>query len=194
MSMSAPAGEELTYCEVHPDRETSLRCNKCGRLMCVECAVLTPVGYRCRECVRGQQERFLKASRSDDLIVFVVCVLAAGVLLALEKALPIPLIFILLLGLPAGGLVGEMAFRAVGRRRSRYIGFIAAAGALLGGLGGILIATYLSVSNVITAQLGANARGPSLAQVIEIALRDWVSLVLVGIITVAVYLRLRVKF
>ena len=57
MSEVVPAGDGLTYCEVHPDRETSLRCNKCGRLMCTECAVLTPVGYRCRECVRGQQER-----------------------------------------------------------------------------------------------------------------------------------------
>lgn len=194
MGTPAPAGEELTYCEVHPDRETSLRCNKCGRLMCVECAVLTPVGYRCRECVRGQQERFLKASRLDDLIVFAVCLALTGALLALQKALPIPLIFILLLGLPAGGLVGEAAFRAVGRRRSRYIGFIAAAGALAGGLAGLFIATYLSVNNLITAQLGAHAPGPSLAQIVEIALRDWVSLVLAAIITVAVYLRLRVKF
>ena len=40
--------EETTYCAVHPDRETSLQCNRCGRYMCVECAVHTPVGYRCR--------------------------------------------------------------------------------------------------------------------------------------------------
>lgn len=194
MITPAPAGEELTYCAVHPDRETSLRCNKCGRLMCPECATLTPVGYRCRECVRGQQERFLKASRADDLIVFVVCVLLTGLLIVLEKALPIPLIIVLLLGLPAGGLVAEVALRAVGRRRSRYIGFIAAAGAALGGLAGALIATSISINNLIAAQTGGVGRGPSLGQIIEIALRDWVSLVLIGIITVAVYLRLRVKF
>ncbi len=194
MITPAPAGEELTYCEVHPDRETSLRCNKCGRLMCTDCAVLTPVGYRCRDCVRGQQERFLKASRTDDVIMFVVCLVLSGLLLVVEKALPIPLIFILLLGLPAGGLIAEMAYRAVGRRRSRYIGVIAAAGAAIGGLAGILTATYISINNLIAAQMGSFARGPSLAQVVEIALRDWPSLVLVGMVTAAVYLRLRVKF
>ena len=36
--------EELTYCEVHPDRETALRCNKCGRPMCTHCEVLRPFG------------------------------------------------------------------------------------------------------------------------------------------------------
>ena len=46
--------DEVTYCAVHPDRETGLRCNKCGRLMCAECAVPTPVGYRCRECGCGR--------------------------------------------------------------------------------------------------------------------------------------------
>jgi hypothetical protein len=74
------------------------------------------------------------------------------------------------------------------------VGYIAAAGALLGGVGGALLATSISINNLIAAQAGAFARGPSLAQLVEIALRDWVSLVLIGIITVAVYLRLRVKF
>jgi hypothetical protein len=194
MITPAPAGDETTYCEVHPDRETSLRCNKCGRLMCVDCAVRTPVGYRCRECVRGQQDRFLKGSRADDAIIFTVCLVATGALIVLEKALPIPFIFVLLLALPAGGVVGELAFRAAGRRRTRYVGYIAAAGALIGGLGGALLATYISLNNLIAAQMGAFARGPSLAQVVELALRDWVSLVLIGIIIVAVYLRLRVKF
>ena len=37
--------ESLT-CANHPDRETLLRCNKCGKPICISCAVRTPVGYR----------------------------------------------------------------------------------------------------------------------------------------------------
>lgn len=180
----APVDEPLTYCEVHPDRETSLRCNKCGRLMCTECAVLTPVGYRCRECVRGQQQRFLKASPADNTIVFAVAAVAAGVVVGLAKLLPIPLIFLILLGIPAGGLVAELAMRAVGRRRSRYIGEIAAAGAVLGALAGILIA--------IVAATGG--RIPPLQLLLEAAIRDWTSLIFALMVVGAVYVRLRVRF
>ncbi|MFN8379758.1 MAG: B-box zinc finger protein [Anaerolineae bacterium] len=181
---SVPPEDGLTYCAVHPDRETSLRCNKCGRLMCTECAVLTPVGYRCRACVRGHQERFLKASRADDAIVFVVCLLITAVMMAAEKLLPIPTIFLLLLGLPAGGLVAEIAFRAVGRRRSRYLGEIAAAGAALGAFLGIVAGIAIAV----------NGRLPGMEVVFQAIIRDWPSLIFAALIVGAVYLRLRVKF
>ena len=73
-----PTVEELTYCEVHPDRETALRCNQCNRLMCAECAVTTPVGYRCRECVRAHDDKFFSGTQLDYGIVFGVgAVLAA---------------------------------------------------------------------------------------------------------------------
>ena len=64
------------YCTVHPTVETTLRCNKCGRPMCAKCAVKTPVGYRCKECVRGQQDVYFKAGQRDYVV-------AAGVSFAL---------------------------------------------------------------------------------------------------------------
>ena len=71
--------EELTYCEVHPDRETGLRCNKCDRLMCAECAVPTPVGLSLPcECVRAHDDKFFSGTQLDYAIVFgVSAVLAA---------------------------------------------------------------------------------------------------------------------
>jgi hypothetical protein len=33
-------------------RETLLRCNRCDRPMCTECAVQHPVGLRCKECIK----------------------------------------------------------------------------------------------------------------------------------------------
>src|SRR5512139_2890612 len=53
------------YCANHPDRETMLRCNRCEKPICYQCAILTPVGYRCKECVRQQQNTYYNAERFD---------------------------------------------------------------------------------------------------------------------------------
>ena len=45
--------------------------------ICSECAVLTPTGYRCKECVRGQQKVFDTARWIDYPLAIVI----AGVLL-----------------------------------------------------------------------------------------------------------------
>ena len=37
-------------CYRHSDRETGVRCARCGRPICAECMVSTPVGVRCPEC------------------------------------------------------------------------------------------------------------------------------------------------
>ena len=67
--MTDPYSVETTpklNCYNHPQRETMLRCNRCERPICSECAVLTPTGYRCKECIRGQQKTF-DTSRPLDL-------------------------------------------------------------------------------------------------------------------------------
>jgi hypothetical protein len=71
------------YCANHPGVETTLRCNKCGKPICARCAILTPTGYRCKECVRGQQKIFITAEWYDYLIGFVT----AGVLSFLASLL-----------------------------------------------------------------------------------------------------------
>ncbi len=43
---------EVIYCVNHPDRETLLRCGKCGKPICPECAIRHPVGLRCRQCAQ----------------------------------------------------------------------------------------------------------------------------------------------
>ncbi|MBK8050505.1 MAG: hypothetical protein IPK16_27420, partial [Anaerolineales bacterium] len=66
------AVSEATYCATHATVETQLRCNRCARLICLKCAVLTPVGYRCKECVRTQQAVFFTAGVRDEAMVFAV--------------------------------------------------------------------------------------------------------------------------
>ncbi|MCK4961780.1 MAG: hypothetical protein KAS19_04805, partial [Anaerolineales bacterium] len=66
--------DRTMVCANYPDRETTLRCNRCEKLICAKCAVHTPVGYRCRECVRGQQKELETARQLDYMIAGVISV------------------------------------------------------------------------------------------------------------------------
>lgn len=118
--------EQLTYCAVHPDRESGLRCNKCERYMCAECAVLTPVGYRCRQCVRNVDNKFFTGTNQDYLIVAGVAGVTGGIGAALMTLIPVWL-FVIFIALPIGGGIALLIKRAVQRRRGRYTGHVGAA-------------------------------------------------------------------
>jgi hypothetical protein len=184
MTLNQPipaAADELTYCEVHPDRETALRCNKCGRLMCAECAVLTPVGYRCKECVRQHDDKYFKATSNDDLKVIAICGGAALIGGAIVSALGLGLLFAIILGLPLGGAISEAALRATGRRRGRRSGEIGAAAVIIGGLLGAMIQLVLST-------------GAPLDILFTFLLNRRIGvLVFIGLIAFAVYGRFRMK-
>ena len=195
---TAPA-EELTYCEVHPDRETALRCNKCGRLMCVECAVQTPVGYRCRQCVRQHEDKFYKATSNDDVKVFAVC---AGIMVvagAIFSAIPLGLFLALIAGFPAGGAVSEVALRVVQRRRGRRSGEIGAAGAVIGGLVGAMLQVYFRYNSMlaeVAARAGAGAGeipGISFDVLFQSVIMNIGLLLFIGIIAATVYGRFKMK-
>jgi hypothetical protein len=121
--------ENVLYCANHPKVTTTLRCNRCEKPVCSRCAVLTPVGYRCRECVRGQQAVFETTKAFDYPVAAVV----AGVGTALGAALLGNLGFWgFLLAPVVGGGLAEVVRWAVGRRRSRYLARWAAVGGALG--------------------------------------------------------------
>lgn len=121
----------VTYCANHPQVETSLRCSRCGKPICARCAILTPTGYRCQECVRGQQKVFETTIRRDYWFAFLI-----STLLAFLGSLFIPnfILFALLLSPVAGGLIAEAVRMAVKRRRSPRLFKTAALGALIGAL------------------------------------------------------------
>jgi len=121
--------EAQVFCANHPSTATQLRCNRCGKPVCSRCAVLTPVGYRCRECVRGQQAAFETTKTLDYPVGAVV----AGVGTALGAAILGNFGFwgFLLAPIVGGGLA-EVVRWAVGRRRSRYLARWAAIGGALG--------------------------------------------------------------
>jgi hypothetical protein len=125
--------EEVMYCQVHPNIPATLRCNKCGRPMCTRCIVRTPVGYRCKQCVYQQQNVYFNSVGRDywvaGVVAFVMSALLGGFLLMFNY-----LLVTLFLSAPVGGVVSEVVFRAVGKRRGRHtwvvVGLATAAGVL----------------------------------------------------------------
>ena len=106
------------FCFYHPSVATELRCNKCGRYICPKDAVRTPVGYRCKGCVKEQQDIFFTATPLDYGIAA-----AVSLALSLVAAFILPAIgFFAIFAAPvAGGIIAEAVFRATGKRRGRYI-------------------------------------------------------------------------
>jgi membrane associated rhomboid family serine protease len=50
-------------CYRHPDRETFVKCQRCGRPICGQCQTLAPVGVHCPECVREARGSVTQAAR-----------------------------------------------------------------------------------------------------------------------------------
>ena len=123
------------YCANHPDRETMLRCNRCEKPICSKCAVLTDTGYRCKECVRGQQKAFETAISLDYPIAFVVAALLSWIGSLIAPRLGF---FVILLAPIAATIIAEAVRLAIRKRRSEGLFRTAAAGALVGSLPGLL--------------------------------------------------------
>lgn len=117
------------YCANHPDVETSLRCNRCEKPICAKCAVLTPTGYRCKECIRGQQKIFETAGWWDYPLIFIV----VGVLAFLGSLIAYRIgFFVILLAPAAGGIIAEIARMVTRKRRSKRLFILAAIAAVMG--------------------------------------------------------------
>lgn len=127
--VETPVREETLYCVNHPRRETLLRCNRCNRPICIDCAVRTPVGYRCRDCVRQQQSVFYDIQALD----YLVAALVSPVLGFLGALITGTVGWLTLFLAPvAGGLIAEAVRWAARRRRGRYLWLVSAGGVVLG--------------------------------------------------------------
>ena len=136
---SATIESEINYCALHPQRDTELRCNRCDRYMCVDCALRTPVGYTCRQCVRGHEDKFFEGTLLDYGLAAAVCALG-GALLPFALTLFGGFLILGFIVAPAiGGAAAQIALQLTGRRRGRYSGYVAAGGLLAGGIGSALL-------------------------------------------------------
>ncbi len=145
----------VMYCANHPDVETYLRCNKCDKPICLNCAVQTPVGYRCKECVRAQQDVYYNGTSGDNFIalgvsfgVVAIATPVVGFFLAVTGFFSWIIAF--LAGGAAGSILAQIIRQAVHRRRSRNMRWFALAGIALGLLVGSGVAMAFFGFNPLT--------------------------------------------
>jgi hypothetical protein len=121
----------VMYCSNHPGVATSLRCNRCEKPICIKCAVLTPTGYRCRECVRGQQKVYETAQWMD----FPLACGLAFIIAFLGSFLARLMFFLIIFVAPiVGSVVAEVVRVVVRRRRSKRLFQAVTISAVLGSL------------------------------------------------------------
>ena len=137
-----------TFCTNHPDRSTMLRCNRCDKLMCTKCAQRTPVGYRCKDCVRGQQSLFETVLWRDYLVAAVIALFLSGLAGVLLISLGW---FVIFLAPMVGGVIAEVIRRAVNRRRGRYLAYAAVGAMVLASLPNILSLNLWSLIYLLLA-------------------------------------------
>jgi len=152
----APAGERsfddhALFCANHPTVETMLRCNRCGKPICTRCAVQTPVGYRCKECVGRQQAVFYTGGVLDYVIAGAIALVLGGIAGYLMTLLG-AWFFALILGPAVGMGVAEAVRMAVRRRRSRYLWAVVAVAMVAGALPSLILALF-SLWSLITLGL-----------------------------------------
>lgn len=121
--------QPMMVCIYHPNIRTMLRCGRCERPICIRDAKLTPVGYRCRDCLKGQQAAFYTGTRMDYAIAA-----AITLPLAAMSALVVPYLswFAIIAAPLAGGFFAGAVRRAVRRRRSHYLWLVACSAIVLG--------------------------------------------------------------
>jgi len=83
------------FCYRHPDRQSFILCQRCGRTICAECQTQAAVGVHCPECVRDARARAPKRKpaivtalrRSSDRPVVTYAIMAVTVLVYVAQFL-----------------------------------------------------------------------------------------------------------
>jgi hypothetical protein len=130
------------YCANHPNVETALRCNRCDKAICAKCAVKTPTGYRCKECVKSQMKIFDTAVWYDYPLGFIAAAflsLIASFLMSLLGGIGYIGLIIVFVGAPtAGVIIAEGARTVVQRHRSQALFATILAGVVFGALPSVI--------------------------------------------------------
>ncbi|MDZ4769207.1 MAG: hypothetical protein SGJ24_08770 [Chloroflexota bacterium] len=120
-------------CRGADDNDTLLRSIRSDRLLCMYCVTRTPTGYIGKEEARATEAKFYKATQTDYIVQFAVCVVGAGAAAVLSQLFGV-FLFVFFIGAAVGGAVGTLARRLTARRLGRYSGEIGIAGVAVGTL------------------------------------------------------------
>lgn len=127
----------VEHCAWHPQRETVLRCARCGRPMCPSCARRHPVGLRCRQCAKETRSPLYRVSPRGYVLGalggLAAAVAAAGAAFAAFTWIGgfFQLFLAVILGSSLGTGIGDVVGRAAGRKRGRGLMAVAAGAVVL---------------------------------------------------------------
>lgn len=141
-------------CAYHPERSTLLRCARCDKPICTQCAIRHPVGLRCRECAQLTRLPMYRVGPRALGLGFLGG-LAAGIAGAFFLQLIPGFFFSLILSPFVGGFVGEAVYRASGGKRGREMIVVAGAAVVLGALGALLVPLALTRPERLLPALGS---------------------------------------
>ncbi|MBN2258274.1 MAG: hypothetical protein JW704_10700 [Anaerolineaceae bacterium] len=144
------------FCYKHPSVETGLRCNRCDRPICARCAIHTETGYRCAECIRGQQKIFDTARWYD----FPVALLVSATLSFLGSLLTDLIgFFILLLSPLAGMAIAEAVRFAIRKRRNRTLFKLVGLSTFIGGVLTAFPILFILISTLLVGGVELSVMG-----------------------------------
>ena len=161
------------FCYVHPNRPTTLRCNRCERPICAQCAVRTPTGYRCKECVKSQLKVFDTAQWYDYIVAFIVAAIASGLasILVLFVSGFFFGLLVLFIAPGAGAVIGNIILRFIKNRRSRLLFTTAAVGIVAGGIPALLMFTLPAILMIFSSGIqGLGTLLPAIWQVVYLVM------------------------
>ena len=119
--------------------------------------MLTPTGYRCRNCVREQQKKFDTAQWYDYVVAFIVAAIGSGItsVLVFFASQFFFGILVLFLAPGAGVVIGNIVLRFIRNRRSRALFLTSAVGIVVGAVPALLLFALPILLALIYGSLGA---------------------------------------
>jgi len=127
----SPEGLTVTPVATADEEAPTLRCNRCNKPITPAEAVLTPTGYRCKDCVNQQLKVFDTTKGLDLPLGFAIALVISLAGSTLVGFLGFITIF---LASGLGLLIFNLVNRLIKHRRNRKLKWFLAAGALIGSL------------------------------------------------------------
>lgn len=150
-----PAAEPTTlYCANHPERETLIRCGRCGKPICLQCRVRHPVGIRCKECAQIRKDPLTSLTPPQYGLAFVS---ALGASIVGGFIAPyLGLLFAFFIGPLIGGGIAEFVGRVIGYKRGLPLTILVSVCIVLGVIIAQLIAVLASGRLPLAAAFSLN--------------------------------------
>lgn len=136
-------------CATHHEVETRLTCASCSKPICPRCMIQTPVGIKCKDCARMHRPRMFVVTPQHYLRAASAglgLALALGFAWAIVRLyVPFSGFFGFVIAIGIGYSIGELMYRAAGRKRGTWLAVAAGACVVISsGLGLLVFPQLLS--------------------------------------------------